>query len=184
MNKWDLRFIELARTVGSWSKDPKRKVGCVLVYPGMHKFSLGYNGIPRGIEDSASRVNDQAVKNAMTVHAELNAILNARADVTDCAAYITSSPCLDCCKAMIQAGIGFVTCPSPDKTSTWHESQQFGLNLLHEAGVNVVHYDEDFTPEPETTSNDCCYDVSNHRWNDETASMWCAKCKSDTRIPF
>lgn len=140
MTKWDERFMELAHTVASWSKDPERKVGCVLVYEGMHQFSLGYNGLPRLVKDTAERINDAMVKNSMTVHAELNAILNARADVTGCEAYITAAPCLECCKAMIQAGISSVVCPAPVKSSTWYESQQFGLNLLHESDIIIAHY--------------------------------------------
>ena len=48
-SKWDVRFLKLAHEVASWSKDPSTKVGCVLV-KGKKVVSLGYNGLPMGVE--------------------------------------------------------------------------------------------------------------------------------------
>ena len=53
--KWDVRFLKLAHEVASWSKDPSTKVGCVLV-KGKKVVSLGYNGLPMGVEDSIERL--------------------------------------------------------------------------------------------------------------------------------
>ena len=74
--KWDVRFLKLAHEVASWSKDPSTKVGCVLV-KGKKVVSVGYNGLPMGIEDSIERLTDRELKYEMTVHAEVNAVTTA-----------------------------------------------------------------------------------------------------------
>jgi len=138
MAKWDERFFELAKTVANWSKDPTRKVGCVVVSPDRHRLTIGYNGFPKRIEDSASRLDDAELKNKLTVHAELNAILNAKTSLVGWSMYVTSPPCIECCKAIIQAGIRELICPRIDPKSKWQESNQMGIALLVEAGVNIV----------------------------------------------
>ncbi|PAJ91175.1 hypothetical protein CJO69_28670 [Burkholderia ubonensis] len=53
MNKWDSRFCELAKFVSEWSKDPNAKVGAVVFANRGGDVSIGYNGFPMGVEDSA-----------------------------------------------------------------------------------------------------------------------------------
>ena len=55
--KWDHRFIELAKHISEWSKDPSTKVGCVVVGDDREIRSTGFNGFPRGIEDKLERLN-------------------------------------------------------------------------------------------------------------------------------
>ena len=57
--KWDLRFIELAKHISLWSKDPSTKVGCVVVGEDREIRSTGFNGFPRGIDDDEERLNDR-----------------------------------------------------------------------------------------------------------------------------
>lgn len=77
MNKWDQRFCELAEHVSTWSKDPNARVGAVLFTKKGGDISIGYNGFPMGVEDSAERLNDQDIKLELVVHAEVNAIIAA-----------------------------------------------------------------------------------------------------------
>src|SRR5450759_3287372 len=77
-DKWDRRFIELARFVADWSKDPSTKVGAVIVRPDRTVAALGYNGFPRGVLDHSERYDHRPTKYEMVVHAELNSILNTR----------------------------------------------------------------------------------------------------------
>ena len=58
-SKWDVRFLELANHISSWSKDPSTKVGCVVVGADREIRSTGFNGFPRGIEDSEDRLADR-----------------------------------------------------------------------------------------------------------------------------
>ena len=60
--KWDRRFIDLALHISEWSKDPSTKVGCVVVGEDREIRSTGFNGFPRGIEDSMERLEDRELK--------------------------------------------------------------------------------------------------------------------------
>lgn len=136
MDKWDLRFLELAETVASWSKDPSTKVGCVIVNEKLQVTGLGFNGFPRGMCDHKELYEDRETKYSRTVHAELNAILNA-SDTADCVAYVTAPPCTNCCLALIQSGIARVVCrkPSEELLSRWGESIEKSKGFLAEVEV-------------------------------------------------
>jgi dCMP deaminase len=105
---WDHRYMDVAEQVASWSKDPSTKVGAVIVDLSGKIVATGYNGFPRGVEDKPERYADQATKYGFVVHAELNAILNATQCLNDTILYVTLSPCRECAKAIIQAGIKMV----------------------------------------------------------------------------
>ena len=75
--KWDVRYIELAHKVSEWSKDPSTKIGCVVVGDKGQVLAQGYNGFPRGIEDSEERLDNRETKLKYVVHGEMNAIYNA-----------------------------------------------------------------------------------------------------------
>lgn len=136
-NKWHCRFMRLAKSqVSEWSKDPDKKVGCVIVSPDRRQMTFGYNGFPTGVEDSRDRLDDHEVKNALSVHAELNAILNARTNLTGWTLYCTEHPCHECAKSIIQAGIVHVVCPPINEASRWAENQRWAKMTLLEAGVS------------------------------------------------
>ena len=65
MDKWDGRFLDAAALVASWSKDPSTRVGCVIVNERRHIVATGYNGFPKGVEDSVERLNDRPTKYLM-----------------------------------------------------------------------------------------------------------------------
>ena len=77
-SKWIARFSDLAKEVSSWSKDPSSRVGAVIVRPDRTVASVGFNGFPRGVEDSQDVIADRDAKLLRTIHAELNAILAAK----------------------------------------------------------------------------------------------------------
>ena len=62
LNKWDDRFLKLAELVSTWSKDPSSKVGAVIVDDKNRVISLGFNGLPRGVEDTKERLNTRELK--------------------------------------------------------------------------------------------------------------------------
>ena len=76
-NKWDIRFLELAKHISGWSKDPSTKVGCVVVGEDREIRSTGFNGFPRGISDDNERLTDRNKKYPLICHAEENAIMHA-----------------------------------------------------------------------------------------------------------
>jgi dCMP deaminase len=110
---WDVRFLELAKHVASWSKDPNTKVGAVIVNDNRQVLSLGYNGFPRGVEDRVSRYSDRETKRLFVAHAERNALDNAYVDVRGATLYTTLCPCNECAKSIVQKGIKRVVSFSP-----------------------------------------------------------------------
>ncbi len=134
-NNWDLRFFNLAYVISNWSKDPNCKVGAVLISPDKTKISYGYNGFPRNIADN-ERINSDD-KNTLTIHAELNAILNAKADIKDWTLYSNKFPCIECAKAIIQSNLKRIVVKARSE-SKWKESQDKAYNLLKEANIYIT----------------------------------------------
>lgn len=113
MNKWNHYFMSIAEESANLSKDPKTKVGAVIVHNKRIK-STGYNGAPSSFPDDQvpwnSSDDDELInqKNTYMVHAELNAILNydgQMADLKDTTLYCTVSPCSRCACMIAQVGI-------------------------------------------------------------------------------
>jgi dCMP deaminase len=140
LDKWDERFIRMASEVSTWSKDPGTKVGAVLVQD-RRIIATGYNGFPHGISDDLSRYGDRDTKLAYTVHAEVNAILNAakNGSQTDGSTlYVTFAPCVRCATSVIQAGVTRVICPSVESApERWRSDFEKGRSLMKEAGILI-----------------------------------------------
>lgn len=138
MYKWDKRMFDLAKNeVATWSKDPEGGVGCVIVSPDKCQVTWGFNGFPRGIADTDRRLNDRGLKLSLMVHAELNALLNAKVDITGWTLYVTKAPCTECAKAIIQRGITRIFCPALRPTSHWFRNQRDASFLLEEASIDA-----------------------------------------------
>ena len=139
--KWDHRFIALAEHIAQWSKDPSTKVGCVLVNDRRVVVGMGYNGFPRGVEDTEERLNDRPTKYKLVVHAEVNAILNSNSEVAGSIAYNWPlPPCVDCMKFLIQSGVKGIVYPMPDQASRerWGDSWELANQIAKEAGLWLV----------------------------------------------
>lgn len=107
-DKWDNNWLTIATAVAKWSKDPSRKVGCVIVDDRRVILSTGYNGLPRGVDDTKLERYTKPKKYKYVSHAEANAISNAAANGTallGSTAYVTLCPCVDCARLLIQTGI-------------------------------------------------------------------------------
>src|ERR1700739_3518019 len=74
---WDRRFMVLAASIGSWSKDRSAKTGCVIVGPDRLIRSTGFNGFVRGVDDEVAARHERPAKYSWTEHAERNGIYNA-----------------------------------------------------------------------------------------------------------
>ncbi|MDP7387321.1 MAG: dCMP deaminase family protein [Candidatus Thermoplasmatota archaeon] len=139
--KWDIRFLKLATHISEWSKDPSTKVGCVVVGPDREIRSTGFNGFPRGIQDSDDRLTNRDLKYPLICHAEENAIMHAARiglALKGCTAYVTWPPCTRCARSLIQAGVSEIVIPSgleiPDR---WRDDFEMSMGLLREAGVKI-----------------------------------------------
>lgn len=143
---WDLRFLQLARHVSQWSKDPSTKVGAVIARPDNTVASLGYNGFPRYVADDPALYADREEKLDRIVHAEANAILTCQERrLYGHSLYVwppASCPtCARCATMVIQSGIRRVVHHSwagQGLDDRWAASFQRALDMYQQAGVEIV----------------------------------------------
>jgi dCMP deaminase len=102
---WDSYFLSIAKTIAVKSKDTSTKCGCVIVDSKHRIVSCGYNGTIQGINESLVDIQTRPMKYFYTIHAEMNAILFAHQDLSNCSLYCEFAPCENCLKHAIQAGI-------------------------------------------------------------------------------
>lgn len=137
---WDEWFLGLAEYVSRRSKDPSTKCGAVIVRPDNTIASLGYNGFPRRISDDMHLLMDRAEKYKRVIHAEMNAVLNAKEPLEGCTLYTYPFlTCERCAVHMIQKGIVRVVAPPPtmEALERWHHPFKLARDLYQEAGVVV-----------------------------------------------
>lgn len=132
--KWDRRYLELARFVSHWSKDPNKQVGAVITERNYVR-GIGYNGFPRGVADLLYRLADKQLKNLLMVHAEVNALYLAHGHGDTIYVY-PCLPCTQCLGNLAQSNIRrIVTCPF-DFDSSWN--QPLVLEMASEVGITVT----------------------------------------------
>ncbi len=140
---WDEYFMGIAQLSALRSKDPSTQVGACIV-DGDHKVvSIGYNGMPRGVDDEVvpwGHGEGLESKYLYVCHAEFNAILNTRNgdSLKGCTLYVTLFPCNECAKAIIQTGIKeIVYLEGKREGETIFEASE---RLLTMAGVKLRKY--------------------------------------------
>jgi dCMP deaminase len=137
--KWDNRYLSLAEAVSSWSKDPSRKIGAVAVGAKGQVLAQGYNGFPRGIEDTDARYLIRERKYELVVHAEMNVIYNATyngVSLDGATLYVTGLPvCSECAKGIIQVGIKRVVMREMEIPPTWEASWRKTKEMFDETGI-------------------------------------------------
>lgn len=101
---WPDYFLEIAEAVSHRSHDGETQVGVVVVDENKRILATGYNGFPPGADDG-TLPNLRPDKYPFMVHAEMNAIAASRQDLRGATLYVTWSPCRECAKAIITAGI-------------------------------------------------------------------------------
>ena len=142
--KWDRRFLALAEHVAAWSKDGSTQVGSVIVDKHRRIVSTGYNGFPTGVDDHAALLAIRDVKLRMTLHAELNAILFAKRDLSECTIYVwPMPPCAQCAAAIIQSGIERIVSrePTPEQYDRWGKDFALAERMYADAGIDLETID-------------------------------------------
>jgi len=130
MNKFDEKYIEMARIWAKNSYCKRRQVGALLVKDKMI-ISDGYNGTPSGFENICE--DENGVTKPYVLHAEANAITKVAKSGNSsegATLYVTASPCVECAKLIIQAGIKRVVYSDEYRLDD-------GLKLLRAAGIEV-----------------------------------------------
>ena len=122
MADWDDRFIRLAKEISTWSKDPSKKIGAIIVKD-KRILATGYNGFPKGIDDAPEKYENRELKYELVVHAEMNAIYNATFNgisLKDSTLYVWGLPvCSECSKGIIQVGINRIVMAADDVPQRW-----------------------------------------------------------------
>jgi dCMP deaminase len=118
----------------------------VIVRPDKTIASVGYNGFPRGVEDSEERLLNRELKYELVVHAEMNAILKAQEPLHGYHLFVwppvlAAPTCSRCAAHVIQSGIisvtGYLADESDETAQRWRESGLKALEMYREAGVHV-----------------------------------------------
>ena len=140
---WDDYFMSVALLSGKRSKDPSTQVGACIVNRNNIIESIGYNGLPKGCSDDEFSWEKEGetlnTKYPFVVHAELNAILNAKGkDLSGCKIYVALFPCNECAKAIIQSGIKEVIYKSDKYADT--DSVKVSKKLLDMGHVKYRQY--------------------------------------------
>ena len=150
----DHKFMGLAYARAQFSKDASTKVGAIIVGPAGEDRASGYNGAPRGCradEPGDPRGTERPEKYFWFSHAELNAITNAArvgVPLEGCTIYVTHPPCMDCARAIVQAGIKRVVTvrPSAGFVERWEEHMSRSQRLFDECGVAYEEIECDREP--------------------------------------
>nr|WP_294859135.1 dCMP deaminase family protein [uncultured Fluviicola sp.] len=130
--RYDKAYLRMAQTWAELSHCERKKVGALIVRDG-RIISDGYNGTPAGFPNCCE--DQQGNTEWYVLHAEANAILKVARSTNDCSGatlFITLSPCKDCSKLVLQAGIKRVVYMMEYKDT-------MGVDFLKSAGVEVVH---------------------------------------------
>ena len=145
--KWDYRFMDIAKTVGSWSSCVRRNVGAVIV-KNKRILTTGYNGAPEGVvpcrDKGVCMRNELGIpsgthaETCYAIHAEQNAIIQAAKmgiSLEGSTIYVTHQPCSVCTRIIINAGIKRVVYDNP-------YPDEFSAKLWEESGLEVVKIPE------------------------------------------
>ena len=140
---WNVRFLNLALEVASWSKDSSSKVGAVIVTPDKNPVSFGFNGMPPGIDDNVAERHDRPEKYFWMEHAERNAIYQAdRHLLKGSFIFATHMPCADCARAIIKSkvsGLVYIAEHGIDSPVCQrnHDNYRASQEMLAESGIEI-----------------------------------------------
>ena len=141
---WEEYFMAVAKLSANRSKDPSTQVGACIVSDDKKILSLGYNGMPIGMNDENAPWDRDGeylnTKYPYVCHSELNAILNARGiNLTGTTLYVTLFPCNECAKAIIQSGIKKVIYESDKYADT--DGTKASKIMFDECGIEYIKYE-------------------------------------------
>ena len=129
--RYDTSYLKMAESWSQLSHCQRKKVGAIIVNDGMI-ISDGYNGTPAGFDNCCE--NELGETNWYVLHAEANAILKVAKSTNNCKGatlYLTLSPCKDCSKLVLQAGITRVVFKDSYKDTA-------GIDFLKDAGIELI----------------------------------------------
>lgn len=144
-------YMSLVYMIATQSKDESSKLGAVIIGPDGEIRSTGYNGLPRGSQDDCPDRQQAPEKYFWFEHAERNAIYNAArmgTSLKDCVMYTQGTPCADCARAIIQAGIKKVIVHkqwNEQSSEKWADSAKRSKTLFKECLVTLEEWSGELT---------------------------------------
>ena len=139
--KWNRRFLNLAKLVSTWSKDPSTQTGAVIVRPDRTVVSVGFNGFPKNMPDNSEWYANREEKYSRIVHCEINALLHSYESLEGYILYTHPfASCDRCAVQMLQAGISHFVFPSipPPLKDRWEVSLNKTKQYFTECGVTYT----------------------------------------------
>lgn len=136
-DKWDERFLSMAKFVAGFSKDPSTQTGAIIVRPDKTVAATGFNGFPQPMPDDPALYENREEKYSRIIHCEMNAVLFSRESLHGYTLYTWPfASCDRCCVHMLQAGISRFVYPSlpEDKRDRWEESLNKTKRYIEECG--------------------------------------------------
>jgi dCMP deaminase len=141
-------FIGMLPSVAARSKDPRNAVAAIIVGDGGEIRSTGYNGFPRDVKETPERWTRDA-KGKYVCHAEINAIVNAARvgiPLEFTCMYVSFMPCVECAKAVINAGINSVIVDAVNHAKVtsprWEIDRPIVEAMFDEAGIELIMFGE------------------------------------------
>lgn len=133
--EYDKAYMDMAEVFSKLSQAKRHKVGCLIVSEEGQILSQGYNGMPKGMDNCCEYIDEDGIEHTKpeVMHAETNAILKCAKDGTctkNAKLYVTLSPCLECAKVIIQAGIREIYYKELYRNLD-------GLELLKKSGISI-----------------------------------------------
>jgi len=142
--KWDFRFLQMARLVSTWSKDPSTQTGAVIVSPEKRVISVGFNGFPSAMPDERAHYANREEKYSRIVHCEMNALILAPGRIPWNSVLYTYPfmSCDRCAVHMIQAGIHNYVYPAltPEHEARWGAAMTKTHQYFTECGCRCTEY--------------------------------------------
>lgn len=149
-----VKYYQHAKLIANLhSKDKSNKVCALFLMPKtLEILTIGYNGMPRGIDETSPEKWERPMKYFFTEHAERNAIYNAaRSGVSllNSICVVTLFPCCDCARGIIQTGAKMVITLDPFKTNDqntierWGDNWNVSLGMLQEANIDIRYVNID-----------------------------------------
>lgn len=139
---WNIRFLQLARLISTWAKDPSTKTGAVIVAEDKSIISVGFNGFPKGMPDTPETYANREEKYSRIIHCEVNALLFANRERVEGASLYTwpFMSCDRCVVQMLQAGIKRFVAPeaTEEQLERWGKAFNKTKQYISECNATII----------------------------------------------
>lgn len=142
---WTNYFLGLAKVVSQRSHDIHTQHGCIITDPNHRILGVGYNGFPRGLNDSQLPTS-RPDKYDWMIHAERNALANCVVRPDNGIAYVTGQCCNTCIMSLYQEGIKEIIMANGHGTYQFdHKQQEIFNNFVNLSKIKISYVDPDFS---------------------------------------